>query len=354
MKTNAILAGTLAALVFANGARGQDPFVPGNIFVAGVIGEGCSFDGDSIIIELDPIIGPVNTLATSQNGLCDVSGLRFTPAGDRLLALNVGRILPPVDPGFVLSIGTDEIGTVVFDGSDGISRPFGANGLAFDAGGDLYVVNTGNNTILRIPAEGGPGTVFADFNDGVFDRGALDFAPNGDLFYCGDLAGAVIRISPEGESSVFDDTVLFPSSLVFDLHGNLFVVGASLEGRTIYRYEGGDPNSRSVLANGFLGVSGIPSPLAVSPDGSEVYLFEIPGIVYAIDAEDGTTRVIGDLSKTYNLLAPTGITVYAPPPPIPVASTWGLAVMGLMLITAATVVLTRKQVRRVNVQFDET
>ncbi|MCH9033157.1 MAG: hypothetical protein IID42_01470 [Planctomycetes bacterium] len=307
MKTKRMALTVCMALVFGSGARGEDQFTPGNIFVSGVIGEGCNFGGDDIIVEIHPITGPFNRVASREGGLCTVSGLRFTPEGDRLLALNAGH------SGFILSIAPDESNSVLLDASDGLNRPFGANGLAFDAAGDLYVLNTGDSTILRFPAGGGPGTVFADFNDGILGRGALDFAPNGDLFYCGDLAGAVIRITPEGESSVFDDTVLFPSSLVFDLHGNLFVVGASLEGRTIYRYEGRDPNARSVVANGFLGVAGVPSPLAVSPDGSELYLFEISGIIYGIDAEDGTRRIIGDLTDFHLFATPTGITVYTPP-----------------------------------------
>ena len=110
MKTKRMALTACMAMVFANGARGQDQFIPGNIFVAGVISEGCSFDGDSIIVELDPITGPVNLLATSQNGLCDVSGLRFTPQGDRLPALNVGRSRPPFDLRSILSIAPRVIG----------------------------------------------------------------------------------------------------------------------------------------------------------------------------------------------------------------------------------------------------
>ena len=101
---------------------------------------------------------------------------------------------------------------------------------------------------------------------------------------------------------------------MFDSAGNLFV-GAGLAGAmaTVSRYDNGDPSSVRVLASGFSGVSGVPTPIALSPDGSEVYLFATNGIIYGIDAEDGTTRVIGDLTDFHIFALPTGITVYAPP-----------------------------------------
>ncbi len=342
MKAKCVFAAA-AALVLAGVARGEHSFAYGHVFVSLQASDPCDFGGPEAIVEIDPATGTSSVFADSNDGICLITGLRFAPHDNQLLALNLGHIVPGFDGGWVQAFNPDGTSELILDASDGLFGPNGANALAFDESGDLYVVNGENSTILRFPADGGPGTVFADWTDGIADRGALDFAPNGDLFYCGDLAGAIIRITPDGESSVFDDTLLFPSSLVFDPQGNLFVSASSLAGRTIYRYDDGDADSRRVLATGFLGGSGIPSPLALSRDGSVVYLAEIFGLVYSIDAEDGTTTVVADLSDLpYRF--PLGITVYAPDlPVIPTVSAWGNVVIALLVLGVGALVLIRRR-----------
>lgn len=117
MKTKRMVLTACMALVFVSGARGQDQFTPGNIFVAGIFGEGCGFGGNDIIVEIDPITGPFNLVSTRQNGLCSVSGLRFTPEGDRLPALHAGNLQPPIDQWAILSIAPGESTTVILDES---------------------------------------------------------------------------------------------------------------------------------------------------------------------------------------------------------------------------------------------
>ncbi len=340
MKTRGTLIVACVLLVLASGARGQDKFVPGHIYVAAVGGEECEPDmGNDVILEIDPVTGATSIFADLDDGLCRVSGLRFTPDGQRLLALSAGRIFPPTSQGWVQSFAPDGTSEVILDESDGLRRPFGANALAFDAAGDLYVLNSSNSTILRFPVVGGPATVFADSADGIFDRGALDFASNGDLFYCGDLSDAIIRITPDGESSVFDP-LLNPLSLAFDSQGNLFVSA----GLNVYRYDSADLISKRILADGFQAVAGSPLPLRLSPDGSVVYLADISRTVYKIDADDGTTTVLVNFSDLAPFLTPTGMTVYAPPPPplpIPAVSEWGLVVIVLLMLIAGTLLLMR-------------
>ena len=176
-------------------ARAGAGFTPGHVFVSVFESDPCDFGGLEVIVEIDPATGAASVFADSDDGICNVSGLRFTPEKQRLLALSAGRVLAPVDLGWVQAFNPDGTSTVIFDETDGIVRPFGANALAFDAPGNLYVLNTGNNTILRFPIDGGPTTVFADAADGIWDRGALDFALNGDLFYCGDIAGVIASLA---------------------------------------------------------------------------------------------------------------------------------------------------------------
>ena len=322
-------------------ASAHPEFVGGHLFVSVRGGEGCfGFPkGPEAIVEIDPTTGALSVFADgASDGLCFVNGLRFTPDARRLFALNLGHI-NPVDGGWVQAFNPDGTSEVILDASDGLVGPNGANALAFDASGNLYVVNGENSTILRFPADGGAATVFADFTDGILGRGALDFAPNGDLFYCGDLADAIIRITPEGKSSVFDP-LLKPTSLAFDRQGNLFVAA----GPKIFRYDNGNANSRRILASGFVTSSGSPLPLTLSRDGTIIYVADLSSTVYTVDAEDGTTKFLVDISQALLYFArPNGITVFAPPTEVPTVSRWGVVVTALLVLGVGALVLIRRR-----------
>ncbi len=348
MKTRWFLAMVATGLLPGAARAGGEQFTPGHVFVSVHEPDPCDFGGREAIVEIDPATGAASVFADSDDGICALSGLRFTPDGERLLALNAGHLLPENDNGWVQEFAPDGTSTLILDQSDGLARPFGANGLAFDSAGNLYVLNTLTSTILKFLRDGGPGTVFADGGDGIVGRGALDFARNGDLFYCGDLAGVIIRITPGGQSSVFD-TLPAPSSLAFDAHGNLFVMaGQAGVGTTLYRYDNADPNSRRILAQGFAGASGVPEPITLSADGTVLYFLELWGKLYAIDAEDGTRTVLTDLTDLLSGVmvgvVPDGITLYAPEQ-IPATSEWGIVLMILVFLTVGTLVLNRGPAR---------
>jgi sugar lactone lactonase YvrE len=108
--------------------------------------------------------------------------------------------------------------------------PFGANGVAFDRGGRfLYVANTGDSAILRIPVnpDGSAGEVQ------VFAKGATDADPKllhgadgiafdvrGQLWVCANQADEIQVLSRSGAlvarfSGTGNDALHFPASLVF-------------------------------------------------------------------------------------------------------------------------------------------
>lgn len=273
----------LAGVIGGSLPRESTGFVRGHIFVAVSEAESCDLGGREWIIEIDPVSRAWSIFADSESGLCIVNGLRFTPDGGRLLAANAGR-------NQILAFHPDGTNEVILDSSDGVFSPVGANCLAFDRGGDLYVLNAESSTILRFPRDGPGATVFADYGDGIDDRGALEFSPGGDLFYAGDLAEAIIRINPAGQASIFDDNVGF-RSLAFDDRENLFAAGGS----AVYRYDGPgpDPTTRRLLAGGFC----CESAIALSPDGRTLYFAEGVGRAHAIDPDTGASRLIADFSE---------------------------------------------------------
>jgi len=112
--------------------------------------------------------------------------------------------------------------------------PFGANGLAFDASGAfLYVANTGDSAVLRIPVRGdggaGPLEVFARGADldvatgsaqSLHGADGIAFDAAGNLWVCANQANELQVLSPDAElvaryrgsgSGALD----FPASLVF-------------------------------------------------------------------------------------------------------------------------------------------
>jgi sugar lactone lactonase YvrE len=115
---------------------------------------------------------------------------------------------------------------------------FGANGLAFDASrSNLYVANTGDDRIFRIPVNpnGTAGTlsIFADgatINAAHHTTGALNgadgiaFDAAGRLWVCANQANEVQIVSPSGKSLVKrfsgtgDNAMNFPASPVFVGH----------------------------------------------------------------------------------------------------------------------------------------
>ncbi len=288
-------------------------FVRGHIFVAISRSEPCDFGGREWIVEIDPDSGAWSIFADSDDGLCVVTGLRFTPDGSRLLAASGGHISPVFDGGWIQAFNPDGSSEIILDASDGLFAPVGSNCLAFDRVGDLYVVSAENSRILRFPHDGSPATVFADSGDGIDGRGSLDFSPSGDLFYATNFGGVTLRINPAGQASVFERPGGF-TTIAIDVRGNLFAAGGS----TVFRYDGPDPDPRTrrLLTNEFN--SCCDAAIALSPDGQTVYFAGTPGRVYAIDPDTGASSLIADFGE---LLAdggggggPTGATVYAPDP----------------------------------------
>jgi len=117
------------------------------------------------------------------------------------------------------------------------SPPFGANGVAFDRNERfLYVANTGDSTILRIPvnADGTAGTVEvfaagATLADPALLHGAdgIAFDVRGQLWVCANQANEIQVLSPEGAlvarySGTGANAMDFPASLVF--HGRTLFV----------------------------------------------------------------------------------------------------------------------------------
>ena len=125
--------------------------------------------------------------------------------------------------------------------------PFGANGLGFNkAGNTLFVANTGNDTIVKIPVAGdnaGPAAVFVNSINGA-DGLVIDSSDN--LWVAANQADEIVVVDPTGKAIAklgdfngvdkkgVPQGLLFPASPDFSKDGNfLFVSNLSLDLRVI-------------------------------------------------------------------------------------------------------------------------
>ncbi len=300
------------AIVVCASALGpaQADFIPGRVYISGRTLEPCAWGPNERIFEFDPLTGESREFAVLPEQYCTgLTGLTFTPDG---AALRASVWLPSTILEFD---GNANVGVALGPG-DGIRGPLGSNNIAYDADGNFYVVNFGAANILRFPAGGGPPIIFADGSNGISGGGPIALAPNGDLYYALEGATELLRFTGPHQGSVFDTLPNRLWSLATDSHANLFVLTSD----AVYRYDGGDPNTRELLAP--LQITGLVSSITMSPDESAVYVASL-GRVLAVDASNGSVLDLGFINDPRVVLG-TGIAVY-----VPEASTLILLLIGL-------------------------
>jgi len=236
-------------LVLALGGAAFAEFTPGHVFVSYPAGKLCAggFATWDQIWEIDPATGENRLFVELSGDDCGiVSGLAFTPDGSRLRASLLLK-------NQIVEFDSQGRMTVLYDSTDGISGPFGFNNLAYDRQQppNFYVLNAGTGKILRFPPDGGAPTVFADSSDGILGRGAIAFAPDGDMYFA-NLAGGwyVQRITPEGDGFLFEDygNLICPVAVTADDAGSVYIGLTRTNGQgDLLRYEAGDPASKELL-----------------------------------------------------------------------------------------------------------
>jgi len=314
MKAKHLVAGALwCSLCGGLPARAQ--FVPGHIFVTDVPHDGCidpKFGSDRIW-EIDPLTGDISVFVQLSFEQCGaLTGLVFTPDGTRLRAAAAATSR-------ILEFDSQGNFTVVLDSDDGISGPAGGNNVAYDAQGNFYVVNTGSRTLMRFPAEGGPGTVLADFYDGIRHWAAMAVALDGDVYLCPGGNGGVVETTyyllrfapPDWEVSLFDfypPPGIDPVAVTADRSGYVYArwTGA---GEVVLRYRAGDATSSDVLVSKLSGYI----YLTMSPDQRHLYALNAWNgyRVLAIDVRDGSLTTLAEWGPM-NIVGP-GIAVASKP-----------------------------------------
>jgi len=197
--------------------------------------------GAAQVLKVNPNTGAstVFMTVTTPPGSTGLNALTFDASGNVYVSDSFNGIIWKTGPGGGVATAwvTDPLLTTT-----GVP-PFGANGLGFNSAGNaLFVANTGNDTVVKIPvAAGSPGTpaVFANSINGA-DGVVLDSHDN--IWVAANQADEIVVLDPTGKAIAklgdFDGLdkakvprgLLFPASPDFSQDGNyLYVSNLSLD-----------------------------------------------------------------------------------------------------------------------------
>lgn len=205
----------------------------GNLYVANFVGGTVlkftpPFNSGSLPAQTFPVCG-------GAGAGCGLNAIAFDAAGDLYASDSFGGNV------FKLDLPSGAVSTFVADdllkpGSHGFP-PFGANGLAFDAAGkNLYIANTADDRILKYDLAAGSLSVFAESINGAdgvaFDRhGRLWVAANqGDEIVALNSKGRVVERLGSFQGVGKDGAakgLLFPASIVIS-RGSIYVTNLAL------------------------------------------------------------------------------------------------------------------------------
>ncbi|MEI9997467.1 MAG: hypothetical protein WDM91_22930 [Rhizomicrobium sp.] len=133
------------------------------------------------------------------------------------------------------------------------------NALSLGPDGYLYSPSVLNDSIIRVPVEGGPAETFVT---GVVRPSAVKFDDRNDLYAVSSLTGEITRIDLQSRAlKRIGATRCGADNFAIDKAGRIFV--SHFVDGGVYELEG-DADAREIVAPGFIG----PFGLTVAPDGA--------------------------------------------------------------------------------------
>ncbi|HVV77789.1 MAG TPA: InlB B-repeat-containing protein [Mycobacteriales bacterium] len=210
------------------------------------------------------------------------------------------------------AVGTGGIGSAAGDGTEtSIAVNLGGVGVAVDASGDLFTVDTTNARVVEAPTGGGParvvktGSVTLESPEGV----AVDAA--GDLFITdAGVNGSVVEVSKTGAATVVKTGSIFlshPDGVAVDQAGDLFVADSD-NNRVVEVSASGTPsvvNTGTITLGYVNGVAVDHAGDLFISDVSQNQVVEVPAVGGTLAS--GVAIVVN--TGTYTLNQPYGVAV---------------------------------------------
>lgn len=193
--------------------------------------------GGKKVLRVDPVSG-ASTVFTSVAGNAGLNALTFDKLGNVYVSDSFQGVIWKTGPtgGPAVAWASSPLLTTT-----GVP-PFGANGIAFDRDQTaMFVANTGDDTVVKIPVVGGNAGPPAVFVNGINGADGLIVDGDGNIWVAANQADEIVVIDPEDGRAIaklgdFDGLspdgapvgLLFPASLY--LHGEfLYVTNLSLD-----------------------------------------------------------------------------------------------------------------------------
>jgi len=234
--------GTGTAAIF-NGPQGIGLDAAGNIYVA---------DGGNWRIRKITPAGVVTTFA-GIGPLQLISDVKVDTTGN-VYATDIQNVIWKISPAGVIAAFVGTVGVVGSTDGAGAAALFNSpGGMAFDANGNLFVADSGNNTIRKVTPAGVVSTFVgmagvSGSADGVgsaaqfFEPSGLAFDPSGNLYVADTGNNTIRKVTSAGVVTTFAGTARVeqicqdgtggaasfagPAFLAFDTGGNLLVTDA--------------------------------------------------------------------------------------------------------------------------------
>jgi len=273
----------------------------GGYYISTALPAGLSFDNTAGVISGTATVGSPSTIYT-------ITAYNAGGKGSATLNITVSFPSPPTlsytsPHSYPISVAIAPLSPT----SSGVAAPvYSANtsiiksgfsnpgGIDFDAAGDLFVADAGNNEIKKFPVGGGAaviiGSGFSSPNDVKVDA-------SGNV-YVADAGNGAVKEVPGGTGTpvILASGFAFPAAIAVDVAGNVYVADGG--GTTVYKIPaaGGTP---IVLGSSFNG------PFGVAVD--------VAGNVYVSDANNGVYEIpvngSGQITLLTGLNNPNGVLV---------------------------------------------
>lgn len=244
--------------------------------------------------------GPVglDRIETFAAGLDHPEGITVTPDG---------RLFVGGEAGQVYRIEDDDSFTEVANTGGFLL------GLAADAAGRIYAIDTVHHCVWQVTPETGRCVVYArgpeDRPFKVPNWGAFDAAGNlylTDSGGWGDADGLIWKVLPGGAAEVWCDVAVdFPNGCAVAPDGSCLFYVESLPGRICRLDIGADGSADERIVLRELGPA-VPDGVAIAADGALVIACYRPDVIYRWHADEGIDVVAADPRGTV-LAAPTNV-----------------------------------------------
>ena len=193
-------------------------------------------------------------------------------------------------------------------GSISLSSP---SGIVVDPAGDVYVVDTGNNQIVEVTAQGGASVVdITGLSPALSSPNGIAIDGSGNLYVADTGNSRVVEITAAGVGSAIGTssvTLSSPKGVALDQSGDIFIADTG-NNRIVEVTSGGSAAVLTITVSSGSATLSTPIGLAVNISG-KLYITDSGNNRIVTVASGSTTGVVASILGGVTLSNPTAVTV---------------------------------------------